>query len=78
MKNDFHYAAELIRNADGILITAGAGMSVDSGLPDFRSVGDCGMPAHRSKNLICNLCRLPHRLPIRNALSWQNSSTPTA
>ncbi|GAB1657327.1 hypothetical protein Mh1955_04590 [Mannheimia haemolytica] len=39
MKNDFHYAAELIRNADGILITAGAGMSVDSGLPDFRSVG---------------------------------------
>jgi len=29
-------AAELIRNATGILITAGAGMGVDSGLPDFR------------------------------------------
>lgn len=39
MKNDFNYAVELIRQADGILITAGAGMSVDSGLPDFRSVG---------------------------------------
>ncbi|WP_044470427.1 SIR2 family NAD-dependent protein deacylase [Mannheimia massilioguelmaensis] len=39
MKNDLNYAAELIRQADGILITAGAGMSVDSGLPDFRSVG---------------------------------------
>ena len=39
MKNDLNYAVELIRRANGILITAGAGMSVDSGLPDFRSVG---------------------------------------
>lgn len=29
-------AAELIRSADAILIGAGAGMGVDSGLPDFR------------------------------------------
>lgn len=29
-------AVEAIRNADGLLITAGAGMGVDSGLPDFR------------------------------------------
>lgn len=28
--------ADWIRDADGILITAGAGMGVDSGLPDFR------------------------------------------
>ncbi|KAA0911242.1 Sir2 family NAD-dependent protein deacetylase [Pusillimonas sp. ANT_WB101] len=33
-------AAELICSADSILITAGAGMGVDSGLPDFR--GDDG------------------------------------
>jgi NAD-dependent SIR2 family protein deacetylase len=33
-------AADWIREADGILITAGAGMGVDSGLPDFR--GDSG------------------------------------
>lgn len=33
-------AAELISQADGLLITAGAGMGVDSGLPDFR--GDQG------------------------------------
>lgn len=39
MKNDLNYAVELIQKADGLLITAGAGMSVDSGLPDFRSVG---------------------------------------
>ena len=33
-------AAELIAQADGLLITAGAGMGIDSGLPDFR--GDKG------------------------------------
>src|SRR5436189_6030379 len=29
-------AAEAIADADALLITAGAGMGVDSGLPDFR------------------------------------------
>lgn len=29
-------AADLIRDADALLITAGAGMGVDTGLPDFR------------------------------------------
>lgn len=29
-------AAELIAQADGLLITAGAGMGIDSGMPDFR------------------------------------------
>ncbi len=33
-------AADAIRNADALIITAGAGMGVDSGLPDFR--GDRG------------------------------------
>lgn len=32
-------AANLIIQADGLLITAGAGMGVDSGLPDFRGTG---------------------------------------
>jgi NAD-dependent SIR2 family protein deacetylase len=31
-----HHAVDLIREADGLLIAAGAGMGVDSGLPDFR------------------------------------------
>ena len=34
--NPFEAAAKLIASADGLLITAGAGMGVDSGLPDFR------------------------------------------
>lgn len=33
---DLRQAAEWIRQADGLLITAGAGMGIDSGLPDFR------------------------------------------
>ncbi|MEI7613747.1 MAG: Sir2 family NAD-dependent protein deacetylase [Betaproteobacteria bacterium] len=33
---DLERCAELIAQADGLLITAGAGMGVDSGLPDFR------------------------------------------
>jgi NAD-dependent SIR2 family protein deacetylase len=37
---DIQRAAELIRSADAVLIGAGAGMGVDSGLPDFR--GDEG------------------------------------
>lgn len=34
--DNFQPAATAIRDADAILITAGAGMGVDSGLPDFR------------------------------------------
>ncbi len=50
---DFQRAAELISGADAIIVTAGAGMGVDSGLPDFRgndgfwraypALGDRGM-----------------------------------
>ena len=29
-------AAEAVKDADALFITAGAGMGVDSGLPDFR------------------------------------------
>lgn len=36
IKDKIREAAELIRDADAILIGAGAGMGVDSGLPDFR------------------------------------------
>ena len=32
-------AADWIRSADALLITAGAGMGIDSGLPDFRGPG---------------------------------------
>ena len=34
--NEVRRAAEAINAADALLVTAGAGMGVDSGLPDFR------------------------------------------
>ncbi len=40
LKDKFNAAAEAIRGAKALVITAGAGMGVDSGLPDFR--GDKG------------------------------------
>ncbi|WP_338141744.1 SIR2 family NAD-dependent protein deacylase [Burkholderia multivorans] len=39
MNESLKVAADWIRDTDGILITAGAGMGVDSGLPDFRDEG---------------------------------------
>jgi NAD-dependent SIR2 family protein deacetylase len=38
-ENNLKAAAKLILRADGLLLTAGAGMGVDSGLPDFRGDG---------------------------------------
>jgi NAD-dependent SIR2 family protein deacetylase len=35
----FELAAAWLRAADGLLVTAGAGMGIDSGLPDFRGPG---------------------------------------
>ena len=40
MSHDLDTAASLIESADAVLVCAGAGMGVDSGLPDFR--GDTG------------------------------------
>lgn len=40
LQEKFRVAAEAVKHADAIVITAGAGMGVDSGLPDFR--GDTG------------------------------------
>lgn len=40
LSGQFQQGADLVRGAQSLLITAGAGMGVDSGLPDFR--GDTG------------------------------------
>ncbi|KYJ85967.1 SIR2 family NAD-dependent protein deacylase [Sulfurovum riftiae] len=38
INNDLQKAKELLEEADALFITAGAGIGVDSGLPDFRGV----------------------------------------
>ncbi len=44
MNDLYQRCAELISSSSGLLITAGAGMGVDSGLPDFR--GNSGFWKH--------------------------------
>ena len=51
MKNDLNYAVELIRKADGILITAGAGMSVVQVYRILEVVEDFGMPIRHFVNI---------------------------
>lgn len=59
MQNDhtdrepFQKAARIIRDCDAILITAGAGLGVDSGLPDFRGTEGFwrAYPAFRKQGL---------------------------
>jgi NAD-dependent SIR2 family protein deacetylase len=63
-------AAETIRSADGLLIGAGAGMGVDSGLPDFR--GPEGFwkayPPFRGKQF--HELSTPHWFRTDPALAW--------
>jgi len=65
-------AAGWLRDADGLLITAGAGMGVDSGLPDFR--GRDGFwrayPALRHRGLSFEDMANPVRFAEHPKLAW--------
>lgn len=71
MKN-IKTAAELIAQADALLITAGAGMGVDSGLPDFRGPsGFWGIyPALGRAGLHFEDIANPRTFIERPALAW--------
>ena len=65
-------AADLVRQADGMLIGAGAGMGVDSGLPDFR--GPEGFwrayPALREAGLEFSEIASPSAFEANPQLAW--------
>lgn len=65
-------AAKHIKNADALLITAGAGMGVDSGLPDFR--GDTGFwkayPALAKSGLSFTQIANPQQFEDNPARAW--------
>ncbi len=52
-QESYQRAARIIRDCDAVLITAGAGLGVDSGLPDFRGTEGFwqAYPAFRKKGL---------------------------
>jgi NAD-dependent SIR2 family protein deacetylase len=65
-------AAELVRDADALLIGAGAGIGVDSGLPDFR--GDHGFwrayPPLAARGIRFAEIANPHSFEADPALAW--------
>ncbi len=70
MEQEIKQAAEAIRSATALLIGAGAGMGVDSGLPDFRGPEGFGKRTHRSVVALLPKCR--RRIGFRTdpALAW--------
>ena len=69
---DYQRCAELIGEADGLLITAGAGIGVDSGLPDFRGPqGFWGAyPALGRERIAFEQIANPAAFAIRPRLAW--------
>jgi NAD-dependent SIR2 family protein deacetylase len=69
---DLQRAAEWIHEADGLLITAGAGMGVDSGLPDFRGAEGFwrAYPALARARLRFESIASPHTFASDPALAW--------
>ena len=69
---NFSIAAEWIRSAKGIVVLAGAGMGVDSGLPDFR--GDKGFwrsyPPYEALGLNFAEVADPHHFDQDPAFGW--------
>lgn len=72
MKAQIERAANLIDQADGLLITAGAGIGVDSGLPDFR--GTTGFwqayPALGKANIQFESIACPEAFVEHPQLAW--------
>jgi NAD-dependent SIR2 family protein deacetylase len=68
----YERAVDWLREADGLLITAGAGMGVDSGLPDFR--GNEGMwaayPALGEAKIPFESIANPEAFAKNPALAW--------
>lgn len=71
-RDNIKKAAELIINADAILIGAGAGMGVDSGLPDFRGTEGFwkAYPVAKSLNLNFQQMANPANFIFNPELAW--------
>ncbi len=65
-------AAELLAQADGLIVAAGAGMGVDSGLPDFRGTEGFwrAYPALKQAGLAFEEVASPHTFVHEPRLAW--------
>jgi NAD-dependent SIR2 family protein deacetylase len=71
-ESTYQQAAEIIREAEAFIVTAGAGMGVDSGLPDFR--GERGFwkayPAYAKRGLSFEECATPMHFISNPHFAW--------
>lgn len=71
-ESTYQQAAEIVREAEAFIITAGAGMGVDSGLPDFR--GERGFwkayPAYAKLGLSFEECATPMHFIKNPNFAW--------
>ena len=67
-----HHAADLIEDADALVVAAGAGMGIDSGLPDFRGPGGfwSAYPALGRRGLEFYEVASPRTFDTDPALAW--------
>lgn len=72
LESEFRRAARIISNADALVIGAGAGMGVDSGLPDFRGNGGFwkAYPALAKAQLNFTDVATPRTFDRDPALAW--------
>jgi NAD-dependent SIR2 family protein deacetylase len=65
-------AAQWIAQADGLLVTAGAGMGVDSGLPDFRGKNGFwrAYPAFRQRQVEFHQIASPQAMQALPEIGW--------
>ena len=72
MNNKIKLAAELISDADSLVITAGAGIGVDSGLPDFRGTEGFwkAYPALAKANIRFEEAACPDTFESNPKLAW--------
>lgn len=70
--SEFQRCAELIEQANGLLISAGAGMGVDAGLPDFRGVNGFwrAYPALAKSGIHFEEIASPDSFETDPALAW--------
>ena len=72
MEKAIQKAAQVISNAEALIVTAGAGIGVDSGLPDFR--GPQGFwrayPIMRDKGLKLEEMATPHWFDTHSEFAW--------
>ncbi|MDP1740970.1 Sir2 family NAD-dependent protein deacetylase [Polaromonas sp.] len=71
-ESKFRHAADVIYSADALVIAAGAGIGVDSGLPDFRGNGGFwrAYPALAKANLNFAEVASPHTFEHNPSLAW--------